>query len=372
MPSISTNLGEPANIYLSQADVDFLISDKSVDSRLNVLHKIAANYSSGYFQDREQLFAEQIFRVLMQDTELRVREKLALQLQNADVPRDIILHMAKDVEQVSIPVLQSSHILSDADLIDLVETSRELTKLIAISQRDRLSARVSDALVETHYPQVVTSLLENNGAIITPDNYEQIISEFSREQSVTAAMANRAELPLPIVEKLIRHVSDSIAAQLEAKYPLDALAQQQVRESMTLDLASNKRSDAELHNLVTHMIAENKLTPSLILSALCRGQLRFFEIALATVADIPDHNARRLIYDKGPLGFRAIYDKTGLPESMFDAVRLVIMVVNDLQSNGMEPGNAGYSNGLVERVLQHASGKQIDNLPYIIALIRQS
>lgn len=365
---------DSAPIYLSQQDVDLLLNDNSSDSRINVLEKISREYTKGAFRERELVFAEQIFRVLMKDTELRVRETLSQRLHdNPNIPRDIILHMAHDVEQVALPVLQASQVLSDADLIHIIESSRELSKLIAVSKREQLSGRVSEHLVETLYPQVVKSLLDNDGATINEPTYDKIIRDLAHEGEITSAMVERVGLPLSIAEKLVKHVSGALAEELHRRYNVPTQKiEQEAHENVTLNLMTYRQSNEELEKTISNMIAFDRLTPSIILSSLCRGYLNFFEISLAKLAGIPKSNARKLIHDKGPLGFKALYDKTGLPESMFEAVRVVLQVVEQMDQEGMKPTTSSYVNELVERTLQKAHGQDIENLPYIIALIRQT
>lgn len=372
-PSTDMSVDDMSAIYLSQADVDNLLTDNSPDSRINILDKISTHYGKGTFKQQELMFAEQIFRVIMRDTELRVRKTLSDRIKDFDnIPRDIILHIAHDVEQVAIPIIESSNVLSDADLIKIIESSREVSKLIAVSNRDHVSSRVSAALVDTHYPQVVKSLLNNDSATISTTNYEQILRDFSHEEAITAAMVDRAGLPVSIVEKLVDIVSDAVAGELKERYQIDTQPiQQTARESITVDLMTFMKSDEEVENTVKQMIAFNRLSPSIILSSLCHGHINFFEIALAQKADIPKSNARKLIHDKGPLGFEALYRKTGLPDSMYEAIKLVLRVVQSLKEEKVTPATSNYNNIMVERILQRAGDREIENLPYIIALIRQ-
>ncbi len=225
MPQLSINSGNALDMQamaLSQEDVDLLITEGSADARVNVLEKISSHYTNKTFHEREFMFAEQIFRLLMKDTEIKVRQALAQRVKNnPDIPRDIVLHLAKDVEQVAMPVLEMSQVLSDADLIQIIDNSRGIGKLIAIAKRDRVSDRVSHALVETHYPQVVKSLLDNSEAHISDQDYAKILEDFSHEEVITHTLAGREQLPFHIVEKLIHHVSENLAAQLEEKYKID-------------------------------------------------------------------------------------------------------------------------------------------------------
>ena len=156
----STDSPISAGITLTRDDVERLLHNDSPASRSVILDKVASHYNAKDLTAREQEVAEEIFRLLMRDISLQVRETLAEQLQhNAEIPRDIVLHLAADVESVAVPVLKASKVLSDADLVSLVEASRDIGKLLAISEREKVSSRVSAALVDTHYNQVVTTLL---------------------------------------------------------------------------------------------------------------------------------------------------------------------------------------------------------------------
>jgi uncharacterized protein (DUF2336 family) len=371
--NLSTRSGSDA-VYLTEDDVGRLLHEDSADARINVLDKISVHYANRAFNPREFEYAEQIFRLLMKDAELRVRQRLAEQVKdNPDVPRDVILHLAEDVEYVAIPVLKASDVLSDADLIRIIETSREISKLVAITARNRVSSRLSQALVDTNYPNVITSLLQNERADISEKTFGQIIQNFLHDDNVAEAMVERARLPVSVAEKLIQHVSGTLAGILQERFGLEAEKfERQTREHVTLDFVSRRTPDEEIEQMIDHMIAEARLTPSIILSSLCRGQLRFFETALARMARIPVHNAQKLVHDKGNLGFHALYMKTSMPESMFDAVRILLQVVISLDGERPHLSASNYANKTVQQLLERTRDMDIENIPYIIALIRQS
>lgn len=362
---------------LSQNDVARLIAEPSAESRVDVVTKIAGEYAAEDFDEREKLIAEQIFRLLVRDTEVKVRKSLAENLkQNDQIPRDIVLSLASDVAEVSLPMIQYSEILSDADLVNIIRKSGDVNRLIAISNRKTVSTMVSNELIETQDPKVVTALVQNEGANITERGYQNIVDNMAVDDNVVQALVQKGSVPIAVVERLISKVSDSIGAKLKQKYNLaDAGARQETdrsRELATLKLTEGSVPDTEVEALVRQLYATNKLTPSIILTSLCRGNLRFFETAMAQLSDIPVANARLLIGDKGELGFKALYDKSELPDSMFRAAKLVLDVVMELTEQGVKPGGVHYANRIVERIFIRADGQEVENLSYIIALIRQN
>jgi len=364
-------------VILTPHDVERLLKDDSPDSRVGVLEKVTQHYNVNGFAEREREIAEQIFRLLMKDAAIRVRETLAERIkENPNIPRDIVLHMANDVDSVALPLLESSMVLSDADLVNIIEASRDVNKLMVISKREQVSERVSEALVETSYPQVLTSLLSNDGAAIGERALERIIDDFRGEPHVIEAMVERKSLPMTLVERLVNEVSDAVADQLKSRYHLtDEQIEKETagtRDDVMLRMLQHDIGDDEVMALVRQMAAEDRLTPSLVMTALCRGQLPFFTAALAHYAAIPYQNARKLVADKGDFGFKGLYGKSGLPESMFQAIRLILLVVKSMENDDAIPGSLLYANRLVERVLAASGDKDIEYLPYFLALIRQN
>jgi uncharacterized protein (DUF2336 family) len=363
-------------IILTQTDVERLMRDDSPDSRIEVLEKVTVNYNSDSFAAREREVAEHIFRLLMKDATQAVRQTLADRVKENDlIPRDIVLHMVQDVERVALPVLAVSNVLSDADLVRIVESSDEISKLITIAKRPSVSDRVSEALVETSYPQVVSTLLTNDSAKISERTLGKIIDDFSNESEVIGAMVGRYPMPVAIVEKLIAQATDSVAAELKAKYNLsDAQIAKDTagtREDTLMKLLANNPPAAEIEQLVAQMATENRLTASVVMTSLCRGYLNFFRAGIARLANVPTNNAAKLLSDKGDLGTRALYMRSGLPESMYEAIRLLLLVAHELEGGEALPGTTLYANRAVERLLAHAQDQEVENLAYLMALIRQ-
>jgi uncharacterized protein (DUF2336 family) len=362
---------------LTQSDIDRLLKNDSPDSRIEVLDKVSLHYNAHQFSPREREVAEQIFRVVMKDTQMQMREMLAQRIcSNPDIPRDIVLHLALDHERVAVPVLEISEVLSDADLVKIIDSSRDTGKLLAISRRPAVSERVSDALVETSYPNVISALLDNQGAAISDRTLTHIADSYTHEPQVLQSVASRVKLPLTVVEKLVVHVTESIAQELKKKYHLsDSQIRKDTmsaREDVTLTLLSHEPDPVMVEALVKQLAEEKRLTPSIVMTALCRGQLYFFIYAMAQMARIPAKNVEKLVTDKGGLGFRALYDRTEMPASMFEAIEILLRVVQELQDNEAIPGSLLYANRSVERMLALAADREVENLPYLMALVRQN
>ena len=111
---------------LSSADIERLLTDHTPELRLSMSGKLTHAYQGATFDVGQSEVAEQIFRLLARDTEVKVRAALSEQLkQSGQIPRDIVMTMAKDVEEVALPVLRYSEVLSDKDLMQIIANSQE-------------------------------------------------------------------------------------------------------------------------------------------------------------------------------------------------------------------------------------------------------
>lgn len=377
MPRPSTDKAPPSGILsLSAEDVDRLLHDTSSGTRLDMTNKIGSNYTEHALGPQEQMVAEQIFRLLMRDTELNVRVALAQHLKDSTtIPNDIVKAMARDVEEVSMPILEFSSVLTDQDLVELVQSTDQVARYLAVSRRRVISELVSDTLLAKGNEEVAVTLVKNPGAAISESSYDKIVVAYHKNDRIMESLTNRPQLPLAIVDKMVSVVSASLAEGLKKKYKASAgqidKEVEKIREKETLGLIRVAQAETDIDVLIAQLRSSGRLTPSIILSALCQGDFLFFEQALARLSDIPVSNARKLVSDRGDLGFRAIYNKSGLPDAMFPAVKLLLKVVRELHDEGEKSGSPRYANRIVERILQYAEDKNMENLSYVIALVRR-
>ena len=371
------NIQQESSLALSKKDVDRLLTEESPNIRKEIAKKIANEHINRKYSLYELSVAEQVLRILIKDTEISVRETLSDVLKdNPYISRDIILSLSQDTDTVALPIIEHSVLLSDNDLIMLIKTAEQVSKKIIIAKRKVVSQRVSAALVATHEPQVVSQLTKNSGADISDNSYIEIIKDHSHNKEIINTLAKRPNLPLTIIERVITLVSGTLADELRAKYGIEAktitVEADKTREIATLKLLDGKLDGKEVENLVEQLQVFNRLTPSMILTSLCRGNLYFFETSLARLSNVPVRNAQLLIHDKGGLGFKALYSKADLPDKFFNACQLLLEVVSEMKKEGQLKLGKQYANLVVQKLLARSTGRNVENLSYIIALIRQT
>ncbi|WP_207458323.1 DUF2336 domain-containing protein [Azospirillum sp. SYSU D00513] len=367
-------MAEPLSGRLTGKDVTRLLSNPSSDGRADLAAKIALQLGEEGLSAAERRIAEDIIRSLASDAILRVRQTLAENLRSSPfLPRDVALTLARDVEAVAIPVLSVSESLTDADLLELVRSGGD-AKQAAIAGRPAVSETVAEALIESGTETAVATLVGNAGARLSEAGLGRIIDRFGNSAAVKERIVQRPRLPITIAERLVAMVSDTLREHLVSRHDLPprvaAELVLQSRERATLSLLAGEgeegRGDGALERLVAQLSRAGRLTPSLLVRALCMGDTAFFEAAMAHLAEVSPTNARLLIHDAGRLGLKSIYDKAKLPPSLLPACRVALDVLRETDYDGGPDDVERYRRRVIERILTQYEEMGAEDLDYLL------
>lgn len=312
--------------------------------------------SSVVLSDAERETALVIVEKLVRDVDQEVRRALAIHVAHcAILPPTLARLIAEDVEAISLPFIRVSPALSDADLIAIISSGGD-AKWIAVAKRPSVNGRVTDALIGTGSEIVVTALLQNDGAVISEPGYHGIMDGFGENPAIQSLMAERPTLPLAVTERLIQVVSEELRARLVEKHALppaivaELLRQASERALLHGAVALPRAFDVEA--FVHHLAAKRELTPTLLMRALCLGDLRFFEVGMAALARVAVPGTVELIADRGPLGFKALYEKTGLPPELFRAFKAALGAVREMKIGEHDGWSPAHVQAILDRMLR--------------------
>ena len=367
---MSEQLTQKDGEQLTKEDVVRLLSDPSPSTRADLAAKIAHNFDNASLTDSERRLAEDIISVMAHDAVVRVRQTLAENLKgNPKLPREVALTLARDVEAVAIPVLSVSEVLTEQDLVEIVRSGGD-SKQTAIARRPSVPARVADALIENASEHAVAALVANEGAELGEKSLGRVIDRFGASESVQEPLVHRSRLPLTIAERLVAVVSEKLQQYLVANHELppkvaaDVILQS--REHATATLVSGENDEAALERLVVQLARTRRLTPSLLVRALCMGDVAFFETAVSYLADVPLTNTRLLIHDAGRLGLKSVYEKAKLPSALLPACRIAIDVLKETPFDGEDRDLERHRRRVIERILTQYEDLAPVDLNYLL------
>jgi len=129
-------------------------------------------------------------------------------------------------------------------------------------------------------------------------------------------------------------------------------------------------SSEEIAALVDQLLNNGRLTPSIVLRALCVGDLSFFEHALSALAGVPVANARVLIHDEGSLGLKSLYQKAGMPAGLLPAYRSALEMVKNAELERIDADPEQRMRRILEHVLTEnediVEDFGADNIDYLL------
>ena len=111
--------------------------------------------------------------------------------------------------------------------------------------------------------------------------------------------------------------------------------------------------------------------PGLMLRALLSGNMVMFEDALAELSELPLRRVQALIHDRGHAGFRAVFDKAGLPASTYVAFREALTATREAHYNGEFLGMSRLKRRMVERALTSCERCDLGDIEPLMILLRR-
>ncbi|MEO3429701.1 DUF2336 domain-containing protein [Pelagibius sp. CAU 1746] len=294
--------------------------------------------AKGGLTAEEKAVALEVLKTLIRDTEVEVRRTLAEHIKSSPLlPREIALRLARDVEAVAVPILQSSPVLTDEDLLSIISDG-DPAKQRAIAGRDALSEAVSGALIDTGQKSVIEILLANDSAEISDVSYRSLLDAFGGDGAIQELMVERPVLPFPVKERLVCLVSKALQARIIQKHALPPALVEQLgqhgRERALLQSLAALKGGREIDTAVSRLARTKGLTPTLLLRALSAGLLEFFGAGMAALARVPSANAQNALRKAGTPALNSLYARTRLPAQLQPAFQIMLEEVLERRHAG--------------------------------------
>jgi uncharacterized protein (DUF2336 family) len=354
---------------LTPADIARLAGDPSATARADMAAKVADVYADQTLSQSERAEAERVLMLMAQDAMATVRLALAQHLKTApQLPDGLGMALAKDIDDVALPMLRESMAFSDAELIEIVSSKAE-DKQIAIAGRKAVSDTLARSLVDEGSPRVAATLAGNDGAALSDATAERLVDKHGKVALVQEKLVGRRKLPVRALEKLYALASETIKEKLLARDDvtpdLAANLVASAREIATVG-ASLDSGEQDVALLAAHLHSTGRLDPGIVIRALCMGDIFLFERGLALRADVPVERARQLIYDPAG-GLRYIYERAYMPPALYPAVKAALEVAQETQYDGGPADRERFRRKMIERVLTKVDDADPDTADYLLA-----
>jgi uncharacterized protein (DUF2336 family) len=307
-----------------QADV-MLARDEDDEVRCDLARKIARLVPE--LDESERLMLREltieILEILAQDQLPRVRQILAEELRHSSgAPRNVIQRLARDIELVvAAPILEYSPLLSDADLLEIIESDPVQGALSAISRRQRVSSSVADAIVESYNEAAVTDLLANPSAQIREDTLDRIIDRAPEVEPWHAPLARWPELSVRAMRRIAGFVASSLIDVLIEEHELDEATAAELTRAVRRRLnEDDEAGEGDGGERARRAFEGDELDDELICHELDEGGRDFVRHGLALKAELPLSAVARILDSGSGKAVTALAWRAGL--GMRTAMRL--------------------------------------------------
>lgn len=330
--SIAANPRTPAQANL------LLVKDGDEAVRQSLAEKVSRLTPD--LSTEEQLHAQryvvQTLESLARDQAIRVREILATALKDvAHAPPSVIRRLARDTEEiVACPILEFSPLLSDQDLIEIIEEGCASGNLKAISRRKGLGPTVADAIVATDDESAITVLLENKSAQIREQTLDNLVERAAVVTAWHKGLVERPNISSKTAQKLATFVAAALLNKLQARHDLDDVTARLVAQEAQRRLAATDNPEAiagESADSPTDCAAGHDVQSEAMAQALADGDRGLVQSGLALRSGLRETVVEKILSSGSPKAITALVWKAGL--NMRFAMRLQV------QMGGITPQN---------------------------------
>jgi uncharacterized protein (DUF2336 family) len=357
---------------LTEADIRALVKGASDEDRGQAAFKICRTIDHSDLSDEDRAHAQAILQMMVADAAVAVRRAMALALKNSPrLPRDMAVKLANDLDSVALPILQHSPVLSDVDLIEILRAAGP-SKQVAIAARPSLSTAVTGVIADIGASVALERALANDNAQFDQNGLNVAIGRVGERPALLETMVRRKTLPVTISERLVSMVSGELFDHLVNNHALPPqlaidLAST-ARERATLDLVEQAMRQSDVGRFVQQLNLAGRITPSLIMRAVCQGYVGFVEHAVAELSGLPHHRVWLMIHDSGPLGLKTVFERAGLPGRMFPPFRAAIDLYHqmDRSADTSVEDRERFRQLMIERVLTLFQNIPREDLDYLL------
>ncbi|WP_282605850.1 DUF2336 domain-containing protein [Pelagibius sp. Alg239-R121] len=293
-----------------QADL-ILARDSDESVRIDLASKISTLRPELDSDQREKAerYINDVLDILAQDQTTRVRQVLADTLKDVThAPPAVIRRLAKDIEDVvANPILQFSPLLSDEDLLEIIDGGCASGRLSAISRRQGLGEAVTDAIVTTEDREAVTALLENKSAQIREEMLDKLVEQAPQVEAWHKPLVERPQLSSKATRRLATFVAKSLLRSLERRAGLDEETAQILEAEMNRRLEAEESGEAEdSFKRAEQLHASGKLDDETLSEALIAGDRALVRSGLAVRSELPADQVGEILTSRSAKGVTAL------------------------------------------------------------------
>lgn len=248
---------------------------------------------------RERELISDVLISLMRQAESDLRQALSERLAVIDsVPLRVALHIANDEIAVAMPMLKSSQVLSDLDLLYIIK-GKGAEYWRAIADRAHLSDGVMNVLAETREEGTVVTLARNDKIHLTRRAIDVISHMAETSDEIARPLLMRTDLPESVARNLYQYVGQELRLYIRDYFGVQDEALNGAVDDILLEFAEGDEQQKQFMPTMLMMEAadamarKGHITLQSVMEILQRGQYASFIAVFSKYSGL----STRTLYD---------------------------------------------------------------------------
>ncbi len=344
-----------------------LARSRSIEDRQRLLLGVAALAQSAPIGAEAAALMGEVFMALAGQAERDIRRILAETLATADwAPPALINILALDEIEIARPIIASSPLLKDADLIRiLVEAT--IDHQIEVARRPHISGRVVDKVIERGDAAVLTALAGNRTAEISEAGLRRLVDESRRIAALRAPLTRHPRLTDAMASQLYHWVGQALRQAIAERFRVDETALDTAVRSAADRAAAGRFADTDTdpepspadreemdRRLIAKLHGAGQLRAGFLIRAVREARLGLFEQGLAALGGFSLQQVRQALGASSPEPLFYACVAVGIDRAVFPPLLNAIRRLNDGHPVGTASSqtNLGLSPGAASRAFR--------------------
>ncbi len=325
-----------------------------VEARMVLARQLASLLADPETPDIER---EQVLPVVLKlavDEEIEVRRILADEFTTvANLSPDILFSIVADTEEIALPFIANTMSMETNHMFAILRVGDD-TRQAVIARRPDITAEVAAYIVAHGKAGGCLALLDSPLVRFSADDYRVIYQRHAVVPEVVERLLTIATLPTDIRILQLRKTSSRMRQMMAERAWLpanDALEVVTDAEDSTILRILVESNAEELSSTVSYLAARELLTPSLIVRAASRGEMKIVEALFVHLTGYSRERVCAMMYRQRQSSYATLFKKSGLPKVCFGIVHAACEVQSDVQQDDVRTDTESFGRMLLEALM---------------------
>ena len=308
-----------------------------VDARM-----VLARQLSGLLADPDapRIEKQQVMAVVMKlavDEDEGVRRVLAEELASlSDLPAELLFAIVADREEISLPFIATTMCMQANHMFAILRVGDDVRQA-TVARRPDVTSDVAAYIIAHGKLGGCLALLDNVTVQCSDTDFRLLYERFGNAPEMAERLLAIAVLPSDVRIAQLRRTAGRMrqlmveSAWLPAAHALDVVADAEDSTVLRILVEANENG---LDQTVAYLAQHELLTPSLIVRAASRGEIRVIESLFVHLTGFSVAKVRGMMAGQKTSTFLSLFKKSGLPRACLGIVQAACEVNADVRQDG--------------------------------------